>query len=58
MSMIGPAMDELLASLQHLKRASSEERSTWRTFWGLGKPPGSTESDRRPARRTTRVGGS
>jgi hypothetical protein len=33
--MIGPAMDELLASLQHLKRASDEGRSLWRVFWGL-----------------------
>ncbi len=33
--MIGPAMDELLASLQHLKRAASEGRSLWHVFWGL-----------------------
>ena len=33
--MIGPAMDEFLASLQHLKRASDEGMSLWRVFWGL-----------------------
>lgn len=33
--MIGPAMDEMLASLQHVKRERSRGRSTWRTFWGL-----------------------
>ena len=33
--MIGPAMDEFLASLQHLKRASDEGVSLWRVFWGL-----------------------
>ena len=35
--MIGPAMDEVLASLQHLKREAREGRSWWRTFWGLGE---------------------
>ena len=39
--MIGPSMDEVLASLQHLKRQKLAGRSVWRTFWGLG--------DRRPA---------
>lgn len=33
--MIGPAMDEMLASLQHVKRESARGRSTWRVFWGL-----------------------
>ena len=33
--MIGPAMDEVLASLQHLKRVSERRGSTWRAFWGL-----------------------
>ncbi len=36
MLMIGPAMDEVLASLQYLKRARHEGRSLWRAFWGLG----------------------
>lgn len=33
--MIGPAMDEFLASCQHIKRARAQGRSFWRTFWGL-----------------------
>jgi uncharacterized membrane protein len=33
--MIGPAMDEVLASLQHLKRKRAEGESVWRAFWGL-----------------------
>lgn len=32
--MIGPAMDEVLASLQHLKRERIAGRSVWRAFWG------------------------
>ena len=35
-AMIGPAMDELLASLQYLGRERAAERSLWRAFWGLG----------------------
>jgi hypothetical protein len=33
--MIGPTMDEVLASLQHLKRVSLAGGSVWRAFWGL-----------------------
>ncbi|MEZ4864999.1 MAG: vitamin K epoxide reductase family protein [Caldilineaceae bacterium] len=33
--MIGPAMDEMLASLQYLKRVHREGGSLWRAFWGL-----------------------
>lgn len=33
--MIGPAMDELLASLQHLRRVKHSGASVWRAFWGL-----------------------
>jgi hypothetical protein len=33
--MIAPTMDEFLASLQHLKRASDKGMSLWRVFWGL-----------------------
>jgi hypothetical protein len=33
--MIGPAMDEVLASLQHVKRETAKGRSFWRVFWGL-----------------------
>ncbi|MDP8927562.1 MAG: vitamin K epoxide reductase family protein [Actinomycetota bacterium] len=32
--MIGPAMDEVLASLQFLRRARDEGRSVWAAFWG------------------------
>ncbi len=32
--MIGPAMDEVLASLQFLKRVD-RDRSLWRAFWGM-----------------------
>jgi len=34
LAMIGPAMDEVLASLQHLKRSSIEGKSVWKVFWG------------------------
>lgn len=34
--MIGPALDELLASLQHLKRVRLQGGSAWRAFWGRG----------------------
>ena len=34
--MIGPAMDEFLASLQLVRRESAQGRSAWRSFWGLG----------------------
>jgi uncharacterized membrane protein len=34
--MIGPAMDEAMASLQHLRRVQrSPRQSAWRAFWGL-----------------------
>lgn len=32
--MIGPSMDEVLASLQYLKRIKESGRSLWRGFWG------------------------
>ncbi len=34
--MIGPAMDEVLASLQHLRRQKAAGHSVWRAFWGRG----------------------
>jgi uncharacterized membrane protein len=34
--MIGPAMDEVLASLQYLKTARSRGKSTWSVFWKGG----------------------
>ena len=33
--MIGPAMDEFLASLQYLKHKSDSGESVWRAFWGM-----------------------
>lgn len=33
--MIGPAMDEVLASLQYLRRIHDRGRSPWRAFWGI-----------------------
>lgn len=37
--MIGPAMDEVLASLQFLKREHDAGRSAWKALWG-GERPG------------------
>ncbi len=51
--MIGPAMDELLAALQVLKRARRDRRSTWRAFWGLEDhqlPPVTAQARHRPGR--------
>jgi uncharacterized membrane protein len=41
--MIGPAMDEFLASLQHVVRAKRAGRSVWQTFWGLSDQSDATE---------------
>lgn len=35
-AMIGPAMDEMLASLQYIQRAKRSGASTWKVFWGIG----------------------
>ncbi len=35
LAMIGPAVDEVLASLQFLKRRRTAGRSVWRAFWGI-----------------------
>lgn len=32
--MIGPAIDEVLASLQYLKRVKDSDTSLWKAFWG------------------------
>lgn len=32
--MIGPALDEMLASLQYMRRAKDANLSTWKVFWG------------------------
>lgn len=34
-AMIGPAMDEVLASLQLLARRRQQRKPVWRLFWGL-----------------------
>jgi uncharacterized membrane protein len=34
-AMIGPAMDEMLASLQFMRRAKDAGASTWKVFWGV-----------------------
>ena len=44
--MIGPALDEVLASLQHLQRVRGAGGSGWRAFWGLA-----TEVHATPTRR-------
>lgn len=35
LAMIGPALDEVLASLQFLTREKHAGRSVWRAFWGV-----------------------
>ena len=32
--MIGPAMDEMLASMQYMKRVKNSGESMWKAFWG------------------------
>lgn len=34
-AMIGPAMDEMLASLQYMQRVRRSNASTWKAFWGV-----------------------
>lgn len=34
LAMVGPAMDEMLASLQYMKRVKDANVSTWKAFWG------------------------
>ena len=34
-NLVGPVMDEVLASLQHLKREFTRGDFLWRAFWGL-----------------------
>lgn len=36
-AMIGPAMDEMLASMQFLKRVRDSGHSLWAAFWGQGE---------------------
>lgn len=37
LAMIGPGVDEVLASLQHLRRERHAGHSVWRSFWGLSQ---------------------
>jgi uncharacterized membrane protein len=43
--MIGPALDEFLASLQGLRRAHDRGDSLWRAFWGLAPPGGRAHAE-------------
>ncbi len=43
-AMIGPAMDEFLASLQYLKREQIRGHSVWRAFWGSAERDGQVAS--------------
>lgn len=38
--MIGPAMDEMLASLQYMKRVKDANGSLWKAFWGYKEVQG------------------
>jgi hypothetical protein len=38
LAMIGPAVDEVLASLQYLRREQRAGRSVWKAFWGRPDP--------------------
>ncbi|HET6567046.1 MAG TPA: vitamin K epoxide reductase family protein [Rhodothermales bacterium] len=44
--MIGPALDEVLASLQYLQRVKHNGRSIWRAFWGTAEPQAETVPER------------
>ncbi|CAN5518070.1 hypothetical protein BH23CHL2_BH23CHL2_05720 [soil metagenome] len=39
LAMIGPAVDEMLASLQYLRRERDRGRSLWDAFWGINNEP-------------------
>lgn len=51
--MVGPALDEVLASLQYLKRAKARGHRLWRVFWGRESPvfhaPAPEPAPRNPA---------
>lgn len=40
--MIGPAMDEVLASAQYLRRVKDSGQSVWKAFWGKGNKTNKT----------------
>jgi uncharacterized membrane protein len=52
--MIGPAMDEVLASLQYLNRAAIMSRPVWGLFWGLGDGAALAPDEARAAARPER----
>lgn len=47
--MIGPAMDEVLASLQFLRRSREQNRSVWDTFWHGGAMEADDDLPMKPA---------
>ena len=52
-AMIGPAMDECLASLQYLKRRHDKGDSLWSAFWGFENRRERTDSTANPMGRRT-----
>jgi hypothetical protein len=54
-AMIGPAMDEVLASLQYLVRVRAAGGSAWRAFWGLdpAAPAAAATAPAAPRRRAS-----
>jgi hypothetical protein len=44
LTMIGPGMDEMLASLQHVKRVRCQGGSRCRAFWGLAEADAASQS--------------
>jgi hypothetical protein len=53
--MIGPAMDEVLASLQHLRREHDRGRSARRALWGLGEGQNSNPKSQIPSTKSQPV---
>jgi uncharacterized membrane protein len=43
-ALISPAADEVLASLQHLRRAQKAGGLLWKSFWGLASAPVATRA--------------
>lgn len=48
-SMVGPVLGEVLASLQHLKRSKARGESLWHAFWGRSPDASSGPSTAREA---------
>jgi uncharacterized membrane protein len=47
LTLVGPGMEELLATLQHLKRVRADGRSVWRALWGPGDGGGPVQAFRK-----------